>query len=141
MQENAPETGQAFFELPMPDRQLAQHVSRELEWAERLEGAVFDPGPGQTAQRIYRLKVLSSFLDQVRGFRVELPVLQLWLRESVGDSALADAVDMAIAGENSEVETVAPADPRETVAALIRLRVQQCQEVLEPAVEGDQGGE
>ncbi|MHB1018157.1 MAG: hypothetical protein ACYC2X_09780 [Coriobacteriia bacterium] len=134
-------TGEREITLETPDTELALHLSRELEWAERIEGWVFDPGPGLVLQRIYRLKVLSSFLDEVANFTVDLPTVQSWLRDKLGDAALADAVEAALVGKQTHAVAGAQSEAQLAVAELIRLRVRQCDEVLDAEPKSDGGEE
>lgn len=130
-------TEETEIALEAPDVELALHLSRELEWAERIEGWVFDPGPGLVLQRIYRLKVLSSFLDEVANFTVDLPNVQSWLRNKLGDAALADAVQASIVETQAHDDAVSSNEAQVAVAELIRLRVRQCDEVLDGEQKSD----
>ncbi|MHB9003061.1 MAG: hypothetical protein ACYC6C_03235 [Coriobacteriia bacterium] len=133
MSENTSQMELAAPELSIPDESLATHILREMEWNERIEGSIFDPGPGLVVQRIYRLKHLSNFMDAAPNFTVDMLQLQTWLRAHVGDPELSDAVGEVIARASEPAEeTDTRVDVRKEVAGLLRLRVQQCAVVLEP---------
>jgi hypothetical protein len=121
------------LDLSRPSETLAAHVTRELGWDERIEGAVFDPGPGLVVQRVYRLGHLSSLMDAVPNFTVDLTTLRTWLRDTVGDPELSNAVGAVLTATQGDDDH--PAGPREGVCALLRLRHRQCEEVLAGAAE------
>lgn len=110
--------------LTEPSKELAEQVVRKVSWDERIEGQIYDPGPGQMVQRIYRLSEVHSLLKSIQNFSIDFMQLKGWIGETLGDLELANELDKIVSSRNEQ---------REKVIGLLALRLTQCQKVLESA--------
>lgn len=129
--------------LDQPTEEVAAHITRELSWEERIEGTVFDPGPGTVAERVYRFDAMSNLLNGMPSFDVDFRTLQRWIGETVGDAELGRAIGAVLdesTGESAEdAEDSFDDGVRARVSALLALRVEQCREVLSAADSSQEG--
>lgn len=123
--------------LDQPTKEFAAHITRELSWEERIEGTVFDAGPGAETERIYSLEAMSNLLNCMPNFDVDLRTLQQWIGKTVGDAELGGAIGAVL--DESTGESMEEAEDRfddgirDRVSALLALRARQCREVLSAA--------
>ena len=104
-----------------PSGELAAKITREVHWSERIEGALFDPGPGEMVERLFRLEDVYKLLSGLPNFQIDFHELKNWIRDVIGDQELADAMD--------KVLTVSK-DPRQETVLLLGHRLLQCIQVL-----------
>jgi len=123
--------------LSKPGKELAAHITRELAWEERIEGSIFDPGPGPVTHRVYRLEGLSNLLSNMASFSVDFGALREWAGGTLGDSELADAIGAVLSEPVGETQEEADDDARGRIAAILELRVAQCAEELPEDGGGD----
>ena len=116
--------------MSKPSRELAAHITRELAWEERIEGSIFDSGPGLLTHRVYRLESLSSLLNNLASFSVDFGILHAWVGAALRDPDLARAIGEVLREPVNEDDEEAQAETRDAIAAIIEHRVAQCAEVL-----------
>lgn len=126
--------------LGKPGKEMAAHITRELAWEERIEGSIFDSGPGPVTHRVYRLEGLSNLLSNMASFSVDFGALREWAGGTLGDYELADAIGAVLSEPVGETQEEADDDARGRIAALLELRVAQCAEELPEDAGGDEVG-
>lgn len=118
--------------LPHPTREEAAAYTRDLGYEERLSATTIIKGVGTRFQDFYSMFQLAARLDTGENFMASgggldfMPgALAAWLRDVVGDTALASAV--------SHAESVLPVESvaQDAVAVMIKARVTQYREVLD----------
>lgn len=95
-----------MVQLPEPDHRLAKHVMRTVPYRGRFEAGRMMPRTGISPVPVRSLQQVRMLLaprkDVLPGINFE--ALAQWLRISLGDHALADAVLMAAGEAYSYVE-------------------------------------
>jgi hypothetical protein len=104
-----------------PSGELAARITREVRWNERIEGALFDPGPGEMVERLFRLEDVYKLLSGLHNFQIDFHELKNWISGVIGDQELADAIDKILSGSEA---------PRQETILLLGHRLRQCIEVL-----------
>lgn len=122
--------------LSAPSEELVRHATRELGYTERLSVHKMTAGLGNAAVDVYSFPQLVNTLFGTRWDRllaegskesltwVDVDGLVAWLRDVAGDVDLADAVAVAVAGEEGfkgQIDAMTP---------LFQERVTQYQAVL-----------
>lgn len=89
--------------LPAPTRQEAEHFAREFGYLEALLGAQVSATAGTTPIHITSVPMAEAFLQPIDDIAsgdihatinyIHPPKLAAWVRGSVGDMDLADALD------------------------------------------------
>ena len=94
---------EACRRFPMPDGAQAERALRELSWGEHFVAGRMVPSKGGSDLYLYNLKSAAVFLldrDQANIGKASDQIIKLidvdafvaWLRDTVGDAALADAI-------------------------------------------------
>lgn len=104
-----------------PSGELAARITREVLWNERIEGALFDPGPGEMVERLFRLEDVYKLLSGLPNFQIDFHELKSWIHGVIGDQELADAMDTVLSVFGN---------PRQEIVLLLGHRLQQCIRVL-----------
>ena len=104
-----------------PSEELAVRITREVDWDERIEGALFDPGPGEMVERLFRLEDVYNLLSGLPNFQMDFHELKNWIHGVIGDEELADLIDEVLSRSR---------DPRQETVLLLGERLQQCAQVL-----------
>jgi hypothetical protein len=104
-----------------PSGELAARITREVRWNERIEGALFGPGPGEMVERLFRLEDVYKLLSGLPNFQIDFHELKNWIRGVIGDQELADAMDTVLSVSGN---------PRQETVLLLGHRLQQCIRVL-----------
>ncbi len=109
--------------LSKPTRALAARFMRKVSWEDRIEGSIYDPGPGNMVQRLFKLEEVYNLLKSMPSFEMDFEVLKSWIGRTIGDKELARKIESVLAGgcENE----------REEIVYLLGIRLGQCKEVLE----------
>lgn len=123
------------FSVPTPE--LVEHVSRELPYEDRLTAYLTNAATGSQAVICYTMSDMVRVLFKTRwngllnsGSKasltwIDLGKLTAWVREKIGDTELADAMEQAIdpdACYKDQVDALAP---------IIEERAEQYREVWE----------
>lgn len=116
-------------QLKPPSKYLAEQVLRKVGWDDRLDGYIYDPGPGNLPEWVFSLEELHNLLKGLPSFSVDFRQMQHWVGETLGDKETAEAIANALA-EKSEEEA------RPLIAGLLGERLAQCQSVLKPETKG-----
>lgn len=112
--------------LSAPSKELAEKILRKVSWQERLEGSIYDPGPGAIPERIFKLEEVYNLLRSLPNFSVDLRQLERWVREVLGDEEAAAEIKLLLDGKEEE-------EAREGVTRLLGQRIEQCKEILAEA--------
>lgn len=103
MLEEVPGLAEACRRFPMPGGAQAERALRELSWGEHFVAGRMVPSKGGSDLYLYNLKSAAVFLldrDQANIGKASDQIIKLidvdafiaWVRETVGDEALADAL-------------------------------------------------
>ncbi len=135
------ESSSSFF---LPSIEQVQYILRELDWGEHFIGIEMNPAAGNRDIYIYSLKEAAQFLrygTAGMGFSTgakasiswfDVDSFITWIRTSVGDVVLADAIAEATHSEHAYHGKV------QKLGALIDLRYSQLCDILKAAEEGEQ---
>lgn len=110
--EEIPGMAEACRRFPMPDAELAQHVLRELGWDDRFVVSRMVPSKGGSDLYLYSLRNAAIYLldkdaasasMRSKGLikLVDIDGFVAWLRSSVEDAVLADAIEEELADAES----------------------------------------
>lgn len=125
------------YSFPQPTLEQTQQYTRELEWGEHFIGIEMNPAAGNRDIYIYSLKEAAQFLRygtagmglstgakaSISWFDIDSFVA--WIRTTVGDAVLADAIVKATESESAYHGKV------QKLGALIDLRYSQLLEMIE----------
>ena len=137
------ETLEQMFEMPTPE--LVEHALRELSYEERLLGYKMTPSAGNAPTNMYSLRDAVIFLTGTpwdapmlhEGFKgtlnwVDGTKLVPWLRDVIGDDALATAVEL----QALPLETYMAQNLK--IAELVEARMLQYRDVRTAAAESEE---
>jgi hypothetical protein len=140
--------------LTKPSANLAGKVMREVNWQERFEGEIFEPGPGSVTERLFKIVEVHNLLKGMPSFNVDYDVLARWVGETLGDAELAENIRSAAnqckeemahwkehpktpdagtdgsGGDAQMVDELPQLRLRRQVHELLGLRIAQCREAL-----------
>lgn len=126
-------------ELTMPSKELAERLTGEVGFEERLVGVKMNQMGGANATALFSLEeaasfvkidrdeVLSDMVGKVTVGYIDPNALARWIEGVFGDEELAAAIH-AVA---DEAEFFADAVP--PLKELLAMRLEQCREMLTPA--------
>lgn len=128
--EEIPGMAEACRRFPVPDEAYAAHVTRELGWEDRFVVSRMVPSKGGSDLYLYNLRSAAIFLLDKDAASVSMRSKGLiklvdiegfiaWVRTSVGDVVLADALEAEIADATSYNERL------QTIQMLVGLRMVQ----------------
>jgi hypothetical protein len=97
------------IELTLPSKAMAEAMTRELGWDERITGHKISPIVGNMPEELFTFQAAADFLHlgsgeqmTIRGNHAHIgyidpTVLKAWLVARFGDTELAAAIDAALA--------------------------------------------
>ena len=97
------------IELTLPSQAMAESMTRELGWDERITGHKISPIVGNMPEELFTFKAAADFLHLGSGEQMKIhgshahigyidpSVLKAWLIAQYGDTELVDVIDAALA--------------------------------------------
>lgn len=136
--------------FPLPTPELVEHAMRELGYEDRLVGYKMTPSAGNAATDLYNLSQAVLFLVGTPwdapmlspGFKgalnwVDVSRLVSWLRQTVGDRELADAI------AEQAIDLTSYKAQSDVIVSLVSERMLQYQDVMKALhdAEADERGD
>ena len=105
--------------LNKPSNKLVKKVLHEVSFEERLEGFSLGERLGAMSVTMYKFKEVVSFFNDSNP-RMDFDNLECWVRNTIGDTELADHIQTVLKNADSDQER------SDRVKTLMEERLHQC---------------